>query len=99
MRKLRLAICVLAIVPSSSFSSELLCSDLADLGSLLVDICECGKLQENDVERLNCYDRQAQIARIEMIRSKARAEQLRRSPGGIEAMKRAIKLGPPSQSE
>lgn len=84
---------------AANAETQIDCEDLATESKLLVEVCQCAEIDENDVQRLHCFDQATKRLVLQLILSKARAERLRRSPGGIEAMKRAIELGPAKQSE
>ena len=56
---------------------------------LMSKICECNKF-ENGVARLDCFDTLAKASRLMELQALARAEQLSRMPGGIEAMRRKL---------
>lgn len=99
--KFKLLISAIAFSLGSSASAEpdIHCEDFRSESELLVEVCTCAMIKENDVQRLQCFDHATHRQTLLLIQAKARAERLRRSPGGIEAMQRAIELGPYTESK
>lgn len=101
MLKNKLLAIGVALVLGSSVSAEmeLDCDAFRSESELVVEICACGKITENAVERLQCFDTAAKRQTLMLLQARARAEMLRRSPGGIEAMRQAIERGPYSETK
>ncbi|WP_138058733.1 hypothetical protein [Sulfitobacter pontiacus] len=53
---------------------------------LAAELCQCRQI-ESDIQRLQCFDRQAVLEMVMRRQADARAEWLSRQPFGIEAMR------------